>query len=297
MTNRILMNQKIRPEVAQGKQKILILGANGMLGHDLAQVFANQKPILWDQADLDITDQVAVEKKLVELHPTIIINAAAYTNVDGAQTDEQTAFKVNADAVGYLASAAKRLGAILVHFSTEYVFDGKNKTGYHEDSPTGPLNIYGQSKAKGEELLVQNCEMYYLIRSSWLYGHSPQIGKPRGLNFVETMLKLAAEGKPLKVVDDQFGSPTYTADLAVQTRSIIEQFKPCGIYHVTNSGICSWYEFAVEIFKFKGLAVDLQPIKSQDYPLPTSRPQYSILLNTKLDPLRSWNNALKDYLQ
>ncbi|MDX9893272.1 MAG: dTDP-4-dehydrorhamnose reductase [Patescibacteria group bacterium] len=279
------------------EQKVLILGANGMLGHDLSRVFANQNPFLWDQTDLDITDQIAVEKKLADLHPTVIINAAAYTNVDGAETDAQAAFKINADAVGYLAQTAQTLGAILVHFSTEYVFDGKNKTGYREDSQIGPLNVYGHSKVSGEELLIKNCEMYYLIRSSWLYGHSPQIGKPRGLNFVETMLKLAAEGRPLKVVNDQFGSPTYTVDLALQTRNIIEQFKPCGIYHVTNSGVCSWYDFAAEVFKLKGLAVDLQPIKSQDYPLATSRPQYSILLNTKLDPLRSWNDALKDYLQ
>ncbi|NUM25153.1 MAG: dTDP-4-dehydrorhamnose reductase [Candidatus Buchananbacteria bacterium] len=279
------------------EQKILILGANGMLGHDLAEVFSNQKPTLWDQSDLDITDEAAVQKKLSAFSPTIVINAAAYTNVDGAETDSELAFKVNADGVGYLAKTCQKLSAILVHFSTEYVFDGENSNGYKEDDQANPLNIYGQSKAKGEALVRQYCEMHYIIRSSWLYGKFPQVGKPRGLNFVETMLKLAREGRDLNVVNDQFGKPTYTLDLAQQTKEIVLGQKSCGTYHVVNEGVCTWYEFARTIFEFSKLDVKLNPITSQEYQLPTPRPKYSVLLNTKLEPLRSWQEALKDYLQ
>jgi len=283
------------------KQKILILGANGMLGHDLAEVFSSYKPILWDQEDLDITNQKAVEKKLNDLKPTVVINAAAYTNVDGAEEDKETAFKVNADAVGYIASACQNLGAILVQISTEYVFDGQNQDGYTEDSKTNPLNVYGQSKAKGEELLKENCEMYYLIRTCWLYGKAPQIGKPRGLNFVETMLKLAGEKDEIKVVNDQFGKPTYTRDLALGIKKIIEDQKPCGTYHVTNYSVCSWYDFAKEIFKLKNINIKLTAVDSNTCPIKgrvkALRPKYGILINTKLEPLRNWQEALKDYLK
>ncbi|OGY43435.1 MAG: dTDP-4-dehydrorhamnose reductase [Candidatus Buchananbacteria bacterium RIFCSPHIGHO2_01_FULL_39_14] len=279
------------------QRKILILGANGMLGHDLAEIFFDQKPILWDMPNLDITDEFAVKQKLADLMPSLVINAAAYTDVDGAQNQPDLAFKVNADAIGYLAVACQQLGAILVHYSTEYVFSGNKDTGYQEDDKTDPLNIYGQSKAKGEEILKQNCEMFYLIRSSWLYGRSPQVGKPRGLNFVQTMLKLAGEGKEINVVSDQFGKPTYTLDLAKKTREIIETQKPCGIYHAVNEGVCSWYEFAKKIFEIKNISANLNSINSDQYPLPTPRPKYSILVNTKLEPLRKWDEALRDYLR
>lgn len=277
--------------------KVLILGANGMLGHDLANVFAEFNPTLWDQVDLDITNENQVQEKISQLKPTIVINAAAYTNVDGAETSHDLVFAVNAHAVGYLAKVCHEIGAILVHYSTEYVFSGKNEAGYNENDQTDPINVYGQSKALGEELLQKNCEMYYIIRSSWLYGHAPQIGKPRGLNFVQTMLKLAQDGKVIKVVGDQFGKPTYCHDLAWETRRIIEKSKPCGIYHVTNDGVCSWYEFAKMIFTIKNIKVDLKSIESKDYPLPTPRPQYSILVNTKLEPMRSWEEALREYLK
>jgi dTDP-4-dehydrorhamnose reductase len=267
-----------------------------MLGHDLAEIFADLKPILWDQADLDITDEKLVLEKLNELKPTLVINAAAYTDVDGAENNQNLAQAVNALAIGYLAAACAKIGAILVHYSTEYVFSGQDQAGYPEDAKTSPINVYGQTKALGEELLQQNCEMYYIIRSSWLYGQAPQVGKPRGLNFVQTMLKLAQAGQEIKVVNDQFGKPTYCHDLAIETRKIIDTAKPCGIYHVTNDGVCSWYEFAKKIFEIKDIKVNLKSIESKDYPLPTPRPQYSILINTKLEPMRSWEEALREYL-
>ena len=277
-------------------KKILILGCGGMLGHDLTDVFSDYDLTPWDLPELDITNHDLVEKKLTELKPSIVINAAAYTDVDGAENKAELAFKINAEAVGNLAKVCQKIFAIFVHFGTEYVFSGNNENGYSEEAPTDPINIYGQSKAKGDELLKENCEMYYLIRSSWLYGRSPQVGKPRGLNFVQTMIKLASEGKEINVVSDQFGKPTYTLDLAKKTREIIENTMPCGIYHTVNEGVCSWYEFAKKIFEFKNISAKLNPITSKEYMLPTPRPKYSVLINTKLEPLRKWEEALKDYL-
>lgn len=288
--------------------RILILGCNGMLGHDLVKVFADYNPTAWDIQNLDITQKKEVKEKINQLKPKVIINAAAYTDVEGAENNKDLAMKVNGEAVGYLAEVCKKKCIILVHYSTEYIFDGKNPEGYSEDAISNPLNVYGESKAFGEKLLQKRGEMYYLIRSSWLYGQAPQVGKPRGLNFVDTILKKAREilggratEKELKVVNDQFGKPTWTWDLALKTREIIEQQKPCGIYHVVNEtarpqGI-SWYEFAKEIFRLANLEVKIKPISSSEYPSKAQRPQYSALINTKLPPLRSWQGALKDYLK
>lgn len=267
-----------------------------MLGHDLVAVFSAESVTAWDMSQLDITDQEAMERQLVELQPQIVINAAAYTDVDGAENNEALASKINGEAVGNIAAVCQKIGAIFVHFSTEYVFDGRAKNGYDESSPVSPINAYGRSKAMGEALLQQNCEMYYLIRSSWLYGNAPQVGKPRGLNFVDTMLKLATDGKEIKVVDDQFGRPTYAKDLARSTKKIIDELKPCGIYHITNSGSCSWYEFAKKIFEIKNLNVIVKPISSVDYGSRTPRPKYSVLKNNKIDDLRNWEDALNEYL-
>ena len=270
-----------------------------MLGHDLARVFADTKPTCWDCNDLDITDKTAVFKKIGELKPTVVVNAAAYTDVDGAETEinKERALTINGTAVGYLAEVCGKLGAILVHYSTEYVFDGTKKDGYVEGDPVCPVNVYGESKALGEKLLQQNCEMFYLIRSSWLYGKAPQAGKPRGMNFVQTMLKLAETQKEIRVVNDQFGKPTYAADLATETRKLIESQKPCGIYHITNDGVCTWYDFAKKIFEIKGIGVTVKPIPSEEYPTPTPRPKYAVLQNTKLELMRDWEKALKEYLE
>lgn len=278
------------------KRKVLILGSQGMLGHDLVQAFSGYDLTAWDRGDLDITNEEQVIKKILELNPEIVINAAAYTDVDGAEEDEKTAMQVNGEGPGFLAKACHQIGAILVHYSTEYVFEGTNKDGYAEKDKTKPVNVYGQSKLAGEILVQSHHNRYYIIRSSWLYGKAPQRGKPRGLNFIETMLKLSSESRTINVVEDQFGKPTYSKDLAIKTKEIIEQEEHFGIYHVTNEGECSWYEFALEIFKIKGIDVKVNPIKSEDYPLPTPRPQYAILKNTKIEKLRPWQEALKEYL-
>ena len=277
-------------------QKILILGSNGMLGHDLAKAFSDTNPILWDKSELDITDEEQVTLKLNEIKPTIVINAAAYTDVDGAENNATLASKINGTAVGYLAKVCREIGAILVHYSTEYVFSGTKSNGYRENDKTDPLNVYGRSKARGEELLQKNSEMYYLIRSSWLYGQAPQAGKPRGLNFVQTMLKLAQAGEEIKVVNDQFGKPTYGRDLAQASRRLIDEMKPCGIYHLVNEGLCSWYDFAKKVFEIKGIKANLSPVSSAEYNSATPRPKYSVLINSKFELMRSWQEALEEYL-
>jgi len=273
--------------------KILILGHKGMLGHELANVFKDgHELVLWDRSEVDIADKNNVIKKIGDLKPDAVINAAAYTAVDKAELEgeKDLAYKINGCAVGFLASVCKDINALFVHFSTDYVFDGENHLGYKEDYPTGkPLNVYGKSKAFGEKMIFDVEPRYYLIRTSWLFGKS-------GKNFIETMFRLAGEGKDIKVVNDQFGSPTYGKDLAEKVRELVESNKPYGIYHLTNSGSCSWYEFALEIFKKSGLKVNIKPVKSEEFSTLAKRPTYSMLINTKLPPLRPWQEALQDYL-
>jgi len=273
--------------------KILILGAKGMLGQALAEVYKDKNPILWDKADLDITDEAKVRNKLSDLKPTLIINAAAYTDVDGAEANQDLAMSVNGQAVGYLAKTAKNLSAILVHFSTDYVFDGENKAGYKEDDKPNPLSVYGKSKLLGEQLLQQNCEMYYLIRSSWMFGENSR-------NFIQEILTKAEQEGSLKVVNDQFGKPTYASDLAKKTRQIVDQMKPCGIYHISNEtpeGGITWFDLAKKAVELKGLKAEVLPCSTAEMPRPAKRPKYAALVNTKLESMRSWEDALRDYLK
>ena len=273
-------------------KKVLILGARGMLGQALGREFSSYQPVCWDKSDLDITDKERVEEKLLQLRPEIIINAAAYTDVDAAETNEDLAILINGLAVGYLAKAAKDIGAVLIHYSTDYVFDGKKKAGYSEDDKPNPINAYGRSKLRGEQELVKNTDKYYLIRSSWLFG-------PGGKNFVDTILTLAGKQDTIKVVNDQHGKPTYTLDLAKATRGLLESQKPFGIYHITNEtpkGGITWYEFARKIVELKGLKIQVVPCKTKDFPRPAQRPEYAELINNQLDPARFLNEALVDYL-
>ncbi|MFA5187906.1 MAG: dTDP-4-dehydrorhamnose reductase [Patescibacteria group bacterium] len=273
--------------------KILILGAQGMLGQDLSKVFFDFDLTLWDRSEIDISDEYQVIKKISDLKPRIIINCAAYTAVDDCETHKDQALRINNQAVSYLALAAKNIGAILVQISTDYVFDGKNKKGYSEDSQEfGPVNFYGESKLLGEKSLQNIADKYYLIRTSWLYGKN-------GKNFVETMLRFGKEKKEIKVVNDQFGKPTYTVDLARQILYILNNALPFGIYHATNEtkeGGISWNEFAQKIFELAKLDVKIIPCTSQEFIRPAKRPQYSALINTKLPLMRNWDEALKEYL-
>ncbi|MFY9457620.1 MAG: dTDP-4-dehydrorhamnose reductase [Candidatus Spechtbacterales bacterium] len=278
--------------------KIVILGAKGMLGRDLGRVFYDLNPYLLDKDELDIRDKEGIFALFRNLKPDVVINAAAYTDVDGCETNKELAMQVNGAAPGYLAAAAKDVGAVFAHYSTDYVFDGKKIEGYSEDDKSGnPLNFYGETKLVGENAVREAGGEYYLIRTSWLYGIN-------GKNFVETMLRLAKEKKDLpagrqelRVVNDQHGKPTFSLDLARKTRELIENKKDFGIYHIINEPKTTWYDFASEILGQGGQAPRvITPCASAEFPRPAKRPQYSILLNTKLPPLRAWQEALAEYL-
>lgn len=232
--------------------------------------------------------------RISELRPTHIINAAAYTAVDGAEADRDSAFAVNESAVRTIALAAKAVDATLVHYSTDYVFPGSKKEGYSEDKMPGPaVNVYGESKLEGERALEEIAPTYYLVRTAWLYG-------PNGKNFVNTMLARGAEADAtFRVVNDQRGCPTYTKDVALFTKVLLDEPErnTPGIYHAVNSGVASWYEFAQEIFRIAGMDVRVEPVATDEFPRPARRPQYSVLKQTKGPPLRAWQEALDDYIK
>ena len=270
--------------------KVIIIGAKGMLGSMLATIFEDHKPLLWDKDDIDITNIEQVREKFQQEQPTVVINAAAYTDVDGAETNRDVAFLVNETGVRNLATVAQELDAKLVHYSTDYVFPGTSQEGYKENDPPGPaVNVYGESKLAGERALVEVKPFFYLIRTAWLYG-------PNGKNFVETMLSLAATKKELQVVHDQHGCPTFTKDVAQFTRHLIDESYSSGIYHAVNGGMTTWFDFAKEIFMISGLHIDVQPTTSNAFIRPAKRPAYSILLNTQGPAMRSWQEALKEYI-
>lgn len=278
------------------KNKILILGARGMLGSDLCFVFKKEKPVCWGSKELDITNKKEVFSKIKKINPKIVINAAAYTNVEMAEKEFTLAKKINFEGVKNLAQVCSEIKAILIHYSTDYVFAGKKKKGYREnDQPINPINKYGLSKLLGEKEILKNKKLkYYLIRISWLFGSKKEPVKHK--NFVQTILKLAKEKNKLKIINDQFGKPTYTFDLAQATKKLLTSKKPFGIYHLPNEGVTTWYQFAREILKIVHLKNQIEPCKTAEYKTLAKRPSYSILLNNKFTRLRNWKLALKDYL-
>lgn len=270
---------------------IVIIGAKGMLGSMLGQVFAEYSPKLLDREEIDITNEQNVRDVLRNANASLIINAAAYTNVDAAQDNKDAAFLVNETGVKNLAMVAKELSGTLVHFSTDYVFPGTSVDGYSEmDSPGPAVNEYGNSKLAGERALKESGCNFYLVRTAWLYG-------PNGRNFVDTMLNIAQKNKNISVVEDQVGSPTFTKDVAMYVKALIEEEYPFGIYHAVNSGNASWFEFAQKIFEYmSNLAVVVKPVSSAEFPRPAKRPAFSILQNTKGPQMRPWQEALREYL-
>jgi len=262
-----------------GEIKTLILGVTGMLGMELSKVFPDA--ITFSRSALDITNEDRVRLTIEGIKPDVVINAAAYTDVDECEDDRELAFNVNGRALEYIARSCSSAGATLVHYSTDYVFDGSKKE-YFESDETNPINVYGQSKLMGEKNIIENMKDYRIIRTSWLFGL-------QGKNFVETMLRLSKEMDTVKVVNDQFGKPTYAVDLAHRTSEIIKL--PPGIYHITNEGTCSWYEFA------KAIIGNAAPCSTDEFPRKAKRPKYSILVNTKTEPMRHWKEALKAYLE
>jgi len=269
--------------------KVVLLGAKGMLGFDLKEALADYELFAFDKDDFDIRDSKRANNCINRIKPDVVINSAAYTDVDDCETNKKLSFNVNGYAVGNLAKICNKINARLIHISTDYVFDGKNKKGYMESSNPSPINTYGKSKLLGEILLKKNAKKYFLIRTSWLYGKN-------GENFVNNILDKAKRVNILHVVNDQSGCPTYTKDLAEKISSIFVASKNYGTYHITNSGHCSWFEFAGEILKIAKIKKKIIPISSSEINRPALRPKVSILLNTKVAPLRNWREALKEYL-
>ncbi|MFH1534100.1 MAG: dTDP-4-dehydrorhamnose reductase [Nitrospirota bacterium] len=302
--------------------KILLLGKLGMLGSQMLKTLSGSEDFemyAFDKDDLDISDKEALSSVFKRISPNFVINCAAYTAVDACETEKDMALKINGDAPGAMAAACKEENAVLLHISTDYVFDGENPEGYKEDDRPSPINVYGESKLRGERLIAENWDKHYIVRTSWLYGEN-------GKNFVETMLKLAETKSELDVVDDQIGSPTYSKDLCEELiRCFLMPYvsnlprqhnrtmgsegdmagndspvkKPSfGVYHLTNSDHTSWCGFAKKIFKLAKLDVKVNPVTSEEFPRPAKRPHCSILQNTKLDcRMRSWKEALNAYLQ
>ncbi|MDI6777099.1 MAG: dTDP-4-dehydrorhamnose reductase [Syntrophales bacterium] len=273
--------------------RILILGHAGMLGSDLfLRLSASHDVTGKDIDDFDITSAVACHDVISEARPEIVINAAAYTDVDGCESNRQRCFSVNANGVKNVVLACK--GIKVVHFSTDYVFDGQKGIPYQEDDLCHPVNTYGQSKLEGELFLKAFSHNFLLIRTAWLYGIN-------GRNFVKTIAEAAKTSKTIDVVDDQIGSPTYTWDLAAAVQQLIEGHHT-GVFHVTNMGCCSWYEFAVKILEcISRKDVEVRPIKSDQLTRPASRPSCSVLSCEKFQKvtgkaMRHWQIALCDYI-
>ncbi len=278
-------------------QKLIVTGAKGMLGQEIVRVFSADplwNVVAWDYENLDITDANKVDALLTAAEPALVINCAAYNNVDKAEIEPEMAMRLNADAVRNLAQTTNGLGATFVHFSSDYVFDGTQEQGYDEQSVVSPQSAYARSKAAGETAARENPK-HFVVRLSRLFG-KPAISGAGKKSFVDTMLALAVDHESLEVVDSEFSSPTYAPDLAQSVYDMIRLQSPYGTYHRTNDGACTWYAFAQEIFRVAGKKVELIPVSPGRFPRPAARPVYSQLLTTKLPPLRSWQEALVAYL-
>ncbi len=287
-------------------KKILLIGADGQVGQELQQTLITRGEIVAvGRQTLDLIQSERIRQFIREFKPDIIVNAAAYTAVDQAETEIELAYQINAIAPTIIAEETQKLGATLLHISTDYVFDGRKSTPYTEVDDPNPLSVYGQSKLAGEQGIKNNCEQYIIFRTAWVYG---TYGKS---NFVKTMLRLGKEKEELRVVCDQVGSPTWSRDIAQAITHLLDHCEikeKVGIYHFTNSGVASWYDFAVMIFEeAKNLGFPLQvqriiPITTLDYPTSAKRPAYSILANQKISGILGthppdWRNSLRKMLQ
>jgi len=278
---------------------ILLLGAKGQLGVDLVSALSPEHTLTpWDVDELDITDLSAVLRAVGSLKPDLILNAAAYTAVDGCETHEALAYRVNALGPRNLAIGALETGAEILHISTDFVFDGEKGTPYLEFDETNPQSVYGKTKLAGERAIREVIPRHYILRTAWLYGHN-------GHNFVKTMLRLAAERDEITVVDDQVGTPTATRDL-IDAITAVMGSGAYGTYHATCEGACSWYDFARAIMAEAGLPTKVTPISTADYKekygQPAKRPPYSVLDNFMLRhqrhvTLRDWETALQAYMK
>ncbi|MBO9131518.1 dTDP-4-dehydrorhamnose reductase [Bacillus sp. 165] len=276
--------------------RVVVTGANGQLGKDVLKVLTSCDCEVYPitREILDITDEQSVLAYMDKIQPNIILHGAAYTNVDAAESDQETAYKVNALGTKYLAQAAGKLGAKILYISTDYVFNGTATEPYETESPTNPIGVYGQTKLEGEKFVQEYAEKFFIVRTAWVFG-------VHGNNFVKTMMRLGKDRGEVGVVHDQIGSPTYTVDLAHFMVELMKTEK-YGIYHATNDGQCSWYEFALEIFKQTRRNVKVTPLTTNEFPRPAKRPKYSVLSKKKikeegLTPLKNWKEALSTYLK
>ena len=275
--------------------KVLVTGVKGQLGHDVVNELEKRghQAIGVDVEEMDITDETAVKTVITGAAPDAVIHCAAYTAVDAAEDHEDLCRRVNALGTGYVASVCRDLNCKLMYISTDYVFNGQGTRPWEPDDERQPLNVYGQTKYEGE-LAVETLEKYFIVRIAWVFGVN-------GKNFIRTMLNLGQTRDSLTVVDDQIGSPTYTFDLASLLADMIETDR-YGRYHATNTGLCSWYEFACEIFRQAGMKVKVSPVSSQEYPAKARRPANSRMDQRKLgengfEPLPPWQDALGRYLE
>lgn len=270
--------------------KVLVTGANGQLGYDVIKRLekSNIEYLGTDIDVLDITDKEQVKKSISEYRPDVVIHCGAYTAVDKAEDDRELCYAVNVLGTRYIAEACKEIDAKMVYISTDYVFNGEGDQPFEITDKPNPINYYGQTKYEGE-LEVQNIlDKYFIVRISWVFGSN-------GNNFVKTMLRLGKDRDEISVVADQIGSPTYTYDLAELLVDMIKTDK-YGIYHATNEGYCSWYEFACEIFKQAKIDIKVNPIKTEDYPTRARRPKNSRLYKNISHELESWESALGHYM-
>lgn len=270
--------------------KILVTGAEGMLGQDLCPMLRQEGLDVYkaDLHNMDITDITAVNTVINTEKPDFIVHAAAYTNVDGAETEQEQAMLINKTGSENIAKISGELGVPVFYLSTDYVFDGTATSPYKPDDRVCPVNFYGKTKLEGEIAVKENNSKHYIFRTSWLYGL-------HGRNFVETMISLSQKHSELRVVDDQVGCPTWTVGLANVITSFIKTPKPHGIYHVCGSGSTSWYRFTRKIMKFMDIDIKVTPVTSEELPRPAKRPAYSIMDNDGLCP--DWQESLEEYLE
>jgi len=294
-------------------KKVLVTGSSGMLGNTFCAKLAENYEVVgfdikqppcgteknFEFLEVDLTDKAKLQKTIEAVNPDFLIHAAAFTDVDGCEKNPEKAFLYNSEVTEWIARICKDRKSGLLFISTDFVFDGGKNTPYVETDKTNPLSIYGKSKLRAEESISKICDRFYIVRSAWLFGEY-------GRNFVKTIIEKAKEGKVLRVVDDQHGCPTYTQDLSFalcEFMPIALEGKACGngIFHLVNSGHCSWYEFAKAIIHKTNIRVDIEPVTSREFARPAKRPEYSILNCAKFEAacglkLRGWREALDDYI-
>jgi len=278
--------------------KIALIGANGQLGSDLFKKLDKDKTSILNYPDFDITKPESVAEILTKINPAVVINTASFNRVDECEVHPKHAIELNAAAVRTLSQVCKDTGATLVHFSTDYVFDGRTSKPYTEKDNPNPLNVYGQTKLDGEKFVRELLDKYVLIRTCGLYGEAGCWGK--GYNFVDAMVRASERNQPIRVVNDQTVTPTSTAELAERVIELIHS-QEFGLFHLTNEGQCTWYEFAQTIFEKLERDEDLVPVDSNEYGAAAVRPAYSVLDNWKartigLTPFSHWTKALEDYM-